>query len=253
VRGVYINSPTLTRAEFVEMIALRFGLSSHAAESKTAMLAELEPLLLERRSGGEIVALVVDEAQSLSGELLEEIRLLANLESYSEKLLPVVLAGQSELHDRLNEASLHQLKQRVTLRCELKPFALEETAKYIATRVRVAGGDPARIFTREAVVLIHQRSGGIPRTINVICDNALITGFGFGRQLINSEIVAGVVRDFDLERVASQPAEIKMTNKPTLARAARPPHSGETLPETPVNDGHGARMGSGPLFSLFRR
>src|SRR5262245_51051888 len=178
VSGVYISSPTLTRPEFVEMIALRFGLSAHAAESKTAMLAELEPLLLERRSRGEIVALVVDEAQSLSGELLEEIRLLANLECDSGKLLPVVLAGQSELHHRLNEASLHQLKQRVTLRCELRSFTLEETASYIATRVRVAGGDPARIFTREAVVMIHQWSRGIPRTINVICDNALVTGFG---------------------------------------------------------------------------
>ena len=254
VSGVYINSPTLTRAEFVEMIAIRFGLSAHAAESKTAMLAELEPLLLERRSRGEIVALVVDEAQSLSGELLEEIRLLANLESESEKLLPVVLAGQPELRDRLNEVSLHQLKQRVTLRCELRPFALEETARYIATRVRVAGGDPARIFTREAVVLIHQRSGGIPRTINVICDNALVTGFGLARQLIDSEIVAGVVRDFDLERAADHPAAaIEMTRKPAGGRPPGPVQSVETLSDTPVDDEHGDRIGSGPLFSLFRR
>jgi general secretion pathway protein A len=217
------------------------------------MLAELEPLLRERRSRGEIVALVVDEAQSLSGELLEEVRLFANLESESEKLLPVVLAGQSELRNRLNEVSLHQLKQRVTLRCELRPLALEETAKYIATRVRVAGGDALRIFTREAVVLIHQRSGGIPRTINVICDNALITGFGLGRPLIDSEIVAAVVRDFDLETTAGHPpAAIEVTGNPA-GGSPRPFQSDETLFDTPVDDERRDRIGSVSLFSLFRR
>src|SRR5262249_1238822 len=143
-------------------------------------------------------ALVVDEAQSLSLELLEEIRLLANSETATDKLLPVVLAGQPELSARLNETALRQLKQRVSLRCAIVPFKLEETAAYIATRIRVAGGEAARLFTREAVTLIHARSRGIARTISVMCDNALITGMALGRQPVDAATVAEVVRDFDL-------------------------------------------------------
>ena len=105
---------------------------------------------------GELTALVVDEAQSLNAELLEEIRLLANIETATDKLLPLVLAGQPELADRLNDSSLRQLKQRVALRCEISPFDLPETAAYIAARIRLAGGEASRLFTREAVML-HSR------------------------------------------------------------------------------------------------
>ena len=125
VRAIYMNNPTLTRDEFVESLAKRFELGDRAAESKAALLEGLEPLLLKRRAQGEITALVVDEAQSLSDELLEEIRLLANSETATEKLLPVILAGQPELRDRLNDSRLRQLKQRVALRCEIEPFKLE--------------------------------------------------------------------------------------------------------------------------------
>src|SRR5688572_14410467 len=198
VNCVYLMNPTLTREEFVEMLSVRFELSAHAARSKAALLNELEVVLRERRSRGEITALLIDEAQSLSHELLEEVRLLANSETTTQKLLPLVLAGQPELRDRLNEVGLRQLKQRVTLRCEIAPFTQQETAAYIAWRIRTAGGDAAKLFTREAVMLIHERSGGIPRTISVICDNALLTGFGLGRQPVNYEVVLEIVNDFDL-------------------------------------------------------
>jgi general secretion pathway protein A len=198
VSCVYINNPALKRDEFVELLANRFELGPRAAESKTALLAELERVLVERRLRGEITALVVDEAQCLSTELLEEIRLLANSETATEKLLPVVLAGQPELRDRLNDPGLRQLKQRVALRCEIAPFRVEETAGYLTARIRVAGGDAANVFTRDAVMLIHEQSRGIPRTINVICDNALLTGMAIGRRLIDCEIIREVVRDFDL-------------------------------------------------------
>src|ERR1043165_3034126 len=121
VNCVYLTNPTLTRNEFVEILAAQFNLSARASSSKAALLQELETVLRERRAKGWISALVIDEAQSLSGELLEEIRLLANTETETEKLLPLVLAGQPELRDRLNETGLRQLKQRVTLRCEIKP------------------------------------------------------------------------------------------------------------------------------------
>jgi hypothetical protein len=141
---------------------------------------------------------VIDEAQALSLELLEEIRLLANIETATEKLLPLVLTGQPELKDRLNEPGLRQLKQRITLRCEITPFSLGETGAYIASRIHTAGGDAAKLFTREAIKLIHEKSNGIPRVINVICDNALVTGFGLERHFIDHATVGGVVRDFDL-------------------------------------------------------
>jgi general secretion pathway protein A len=196
VNCVYLNNPTLTRDEFVEILASRFSLSAHAAQSKATMLEELEPVLLARRKAGEITALIIDEAQSLSSEILEEIRLLANIETPSHKLLPLVLAGQPELADRLEEAGLRQLKQRVALRCEIAPLEVQETAAYIASRVQTAGGQAARLFTREAVLLIHEYSRGIPRTVSVICDNALVTGMALRRRPVDREIVLEVCRDF---------------------------------------------------------
>ena len=129
--------------------------------------------------------LIVDEAQSLPLDLLEEIRLLANIETDDEKLLSVIIAGQPELVGRLNDESLRQLKQRIALRCELRPLTLQETAAYIAGRIRAAGGVGARVFTREAVELIHERSRGIPRTISVIADNALLGGFAAGQRPVS--------------------------------------------------------------------
>jgi len=198
VSCVHLANPTLTRGEFVEMLSRQFGLSAASQTSKTTMLGELESVLRERRARGQITAIVIDEAQSLSDELLEEIRLLANIETATEKLLPLVLVGQPELRDRLNESGLRQLKQRVTLRCEIESFTPHETAGYISHRVRTAGGDAARLFTREAVLLIHDRSRGIPRTISVLCDNALLTGFALNRQPVDSEVVLDVAHDFDL-------------------------------------------------------
>jgi type II secretory pathway predicted ATPase ExeA len=198
IDAVYVNNPALTRGEFIELLADRFGLSEHAAKSKAALVRELENVLLERRSNGQITALVIDEAQSLTAELLEEIRLLGNIETAVEKLLPLILSGQPELSERLNESALRQLKQRVTLRCQIAPFTLEETASYISARVRIAGGDARRLFTREAVILIHGRSLGIPRVINVLCDNALVTGFAVARQPVDRACVVEVLSDFDL-------------------------------------------------------
>jgi len=215
VDTVHLGNPALTRHEFVELLANRFGLTSRAAESKAALLTELEHVLRTRRDRGEIVALVIDEAQSLSVEILEEIRLLANIETPTEKLLPLVLAGQPELRERLNEPTLRQLKQRVTLRCEIGPFTLEETSTYISARLSAAGGNPRRLFSREAIALIHERSRGIPRLINVVCDNALLTGFGLGRTLIDRATVLEVIHDFDL---AAPNPEV-----PSDAGAPRPP------------------------------
>jgi len=198
VRYVCLNNPVLTRGEFLLTLARSLGLSADAGQSKALLLEELESALQEARSQGKVTAVVVDEAQSLSTELLEEIRLLANIETDAVKLLPLVLVGQPELGRRLEDRELRQLKQRVALRCEVTPFNLPETATYVAYRIDKAGGLPHRLFTREAVTRIHAFSGGIPRTINVVCDNALLSGLALGRQPVGEEIVAEVCRDFSL-------------------------------------------------------
>jgi len=203
VHCVHIQNPALTRAEFVEMLAARFGLSEHARESKTALLVELEAEVQKRREAGEATLLVIDEAQSLSLELLEELRLLANIETDEEKLLLLVIAGQPELAERLNALELRQLKQRVALRCELRPLTLQETFGYLAGRIRAAGGVGAQVFTREAVMLIHEQAKGIPRTMNVLADNALVAGFASEQRPVTSALVRDVCRDFDI-RVAPE-------------------------------------------------
>ncbi len=197
---IYVSNPTLTREEFFEFLARGFSLGPLAAQSKTVFLAELERALRRQVDEGRVTALVIDEAQSLSYELLEEVRLLANMETDSGKLLPVVLAGQPELADRLNEPSLRQLKQRIALRCDLRPLDLRETAAYIAARLRSAGGDGRDVFTREAVVAIHEQSRGIPRTISVIGDNALINGFAVGRRPVGHDLVMEACRDLDFNQ-----------------------------------------------------
>jgi general secretion pathway protein A len=228
VSCVYLNNPTLTRAEFVETLARRFELGEEAARSKAVLLAELEGVLHRRRALGQISALVVDEAQSLSSELLEEIRLLANIETGTEKLLPLVLAGQPELSDRLEEPGLRQLKQRIALRCEVTPLEIGETAAFIASRIRTAGGEASRVFTREAVMLIHENARGIPRTISVICDNSLISGFALNRQPVGRDIVLEVSRDFHLVQDAKG-------RTPTRASPEEPAFSiRDALPEDPL-------------------
>ena len=185
------------------MLAAHFGLSEAASRLKTKMLLELEQMLLERRSRGEMTALVVDEAQSLPLELLEEIRLLANIETDSGKLMSVIIAGQPELADWLNDVRLRQFKQRIGLRCELRPLSAKETAGYVAGRIRAAGGVGAQVFTRDAVALIYEHSRGLPRLISLIADNALLGGFAADKRPVGSEIGRQVCGDFDILDVSA--------------------------------------------------
>jgi len=237
---VQLSNPTLTRSEFYEYLSAGFGLSAAAAISKTRFLAELESLLGGDGDRQPVIALVVDEAQSLPHELLEEIRLLTNVQSVGGQSLTVVLAGQPELADRLNEGRLRQLKQRVALRCELVPLDLQETAAYISTRIRVAGGTPQLLFTREAVAAVYEHSQGIPRTISVICDNALVSGFAGDLKPIGRDIILEVSRDFGLGP-APAPAPV-VTSKRT-----------ETVAPVTSTRPEDTQEPEGALFSRFTR
>jgi general secretion pathway protein A len=235
---VVLNNPTLTRNEFYEHLATGLGLSDGAKESKTRFLFELRRTLLERIQASQMTAVIVDEAQSAPFHLLEEVRLLGNIETPTTKLLNVVLAGQPELADRLNDPTLRQLKQRVSLRCELGPFDLQNTASYIAGRLRIAGGDAGQIFTQKAVMAIYEVSRGLPRTVNVICDNALIGGFAAQVRPITADIVRDVSDDFDFTRGVPAGSNGNGTEPPSSDTAARQPEMPAAVAQSPERPPH---------------
>lgn len=217
---VHLSNPTLTRDEFYDYLASGFGFGTLAAGSKTTFLRELERALANRGPDGGVLALIVDEAQSLPHELLEEIRLLTNTE-VNGRSVTVALVGQPELAARLNEPQLRQLKQRVALRCELSPLDLRDTVAYIAARVRVAGGTAETVFTRDAVIAVHEHSRGIPRLTSVICDNGLVSGFASDMKPVGRDLILEVCRDFDLTQ--SAPAPQPRVEEPAVTTSERLP------------------------------
>ena len=241
VHCVHLHNPALTKPEFVKMLAVKFGLSDNAKMSKTEFLLELEQLLKARREASETTVLIVDEAQSLPFELLDEIRLLSNIETSADKLLSLIIAGQPEIAERLSDPAFRQFKQRIALRCALRPLDLMESVGYIAGRIRSAGGSPSEVFTRETVVLIYEYSRGIPRTMNVLADNALVSGFAAQQRPVRMQLVRDVCMDFDIASplpVAQQPkvgvglpsraaVPLSATDQRVLDSAARAPAPGQ--------------------------
>lgn len=157
----------------------------------------LNDFLLEKYRQGKNVALIIDEAQNLSPEVLESIRVLSNFETTKDKLLQILLVGQPEFAERLNSPRLRQLKQRITLRHHLLPLTIEESRQYIATRLGHAGGNP-EIFPPKTVEVLHRYCGGIPRLINVVCDNAMISAYALGKRLIEPALIHEVAEDLCL-------------------------------------------------------
>ena len=215
-----LSNPTLEPADFFEILAEKFELP-HASGSKGRFLLAFERDLLARHELDAQTALVIDEAQSLSLEMFEEVRLLANLETETSKLVNVVLVGQPELSDRLNDPSLRQFKQRVVLRCSLPPLDLESTASYIASRLRVVGAVAGDVFTRDAVHAIYEASSGIPRTIGVVCENALLAGYSAQQKPIGRSIVVEVCGGLDVPVNGGRPREGAAA--PDLDAAEPPP------------------------------
>jgi len=193
----FIFNPRLEVLDFLEFVLSDFGITP-ATRTKSGMLIQLNRWLIERFRQQETCVIVVDEAQNLSSELLEEIRLLTNLETSSEKLVQIILSGQPEFEDKLRQPELRQLRQRVCLWCRTQPISAEQTGAYIAQRLLIAGTD-APIFTADAVAAVHRASRGIPRIINLICEHSLILGYVEQNPEVPERIVNSVAAELDLD------------------------------------------------------
>jgi general secretion pathway protein A len=194
----FLFNSRLTPEQFFEMIAYDFDLQC-SRTSKTEVLLSLNQLLIERANNNQTTVLIVDEAQNLEWAVLEEIRLLGNLENRRGKMLQIILSGQPELGTRLEEREYRQLKQRIALRCQLQPFDAAETGNYIGSRLARAGMRDQRVFTPELIVEIHRRTQGIPRLINSVCDNLLLTTYALGERVATMETLEEVSKDLHLE------------------------------------------------------
>jgi general secretion pathway protein A len=207
VSTAFVFNPRLDTLDFLEFVLADFGIPASPRgrqgmpQTKSGMLMQLNRWLIDRFRNGELCAIVVDEAQNLSWELLEEIRLLTNLETSSEKLVQIVLSGQPELEEKLRDPSVRQLRQRISLWCRTRPLTAEETKAYVTNRLRIVGATQP-IFSPDAVQLVHKYSNGIPRIINLICEHAMISAYVEQIKPIPPRIVESVCRELDLD---SQP------------------------------------------------
>jgi len=197
VSTAFVFNPRLDALDFLEFVLTDFGIP-FKERTKSGMLLQLNRWLIERYREHKLCVIVVDEAQNLSLDLLEEIRLLTNLETSSEKLLQIVLSGQPELEDMLRLPSLRQLRQRISLWCRTEPLTTEETQAYIAERLRIAGASQP-VLLPEAVQLVHRYSRGIPRVINLICEHAMIDAYAEQIKPIPARIVESVSLELDLD------------------------------------------------------
>ena len=203
VATAFIFNSRMNVPQFLDYMMADFGIPCDS-RSKSQILQRLYNWLLDRYRAGETAVLIVDEAQNLSDEVLEEIRMLTNLETFTEKLLQIVLVGQPELEAKLKQPQLRQLRQRLTLRAKTHPLTLEETKAYVLQRLRIAGSDGRQIFEADALSSIHKYSNGIPRVVNLLCEHCLVSAFVDQKPTIGEAIVDAVARDFDLsDSVAS--------------------------------------------------
>jgi general secretion pathway protein A len=197
VATAFIFNSRLDVPQLLDFMMADFGIPCDS-KSKSQVLQRLYNWLLDRYRAGETAVLVIDEAQNLSDEVLEEIRMLTNLETFTEKLLQIVLVGQPELEYRLKQPQLRQLRQRLTLRAKTHAFNLEESQAYIHQRLRIAGCNGQAVFEPEALMALYRYSAGIPRVINLLCEHCLVSAFVDQKRTVSAEIVDSVARDFDL-------------------------------------------------------
>ena len=198
VAYAYVFNPRLSATEFLQYIAGDFRLPTKG-KSKSELLLDLSSFVIARHQKNLTTVLIVDEAHHLSADLLEEVRLLTNLETPQEKLLQILLVGQPELDEKLDSTDLRQLKQRIALRSHLAALDLDETRGYVYRRLQLAGNaNPDQVFPMETILEVHGQSRGFPRLINTLCENALIQGYAKQAQSISPEIIEEIAADFRL-------------------------------------------------------
>jgi general secretion pathway protein A len=198
----FVLYPALTADELLRTILDDLHVKPEG-ESKKSLVDALHRFLLEARSANRNVVLLIDEAQDLSAEVLEQVRLISNLETDTEKLIQIVLMGQSELRDMLARHELRQLAQRVTARYHLSPLSLAETGQYVRHRVVVAGGEGKVGFTSDALATVHRVSGGVPRLVNLVCDRALLAGYVQSARTITTAMVQQAAKEVAADPPAS--------------------------------------------------
>lgn len=196
IRTAYVFNPKLGSTDFLHYICEDLGLTGQK-RSKGQYLSHLHHFLLACYARNENVVLIIDEAQAMEPQLLEEVRLLTNLETPTGKLLQVILLGQPELNETLNDPKFRQLKQRISLRYHIRPFGREETEEFIKRRLRIAGAADPNLFTPRAMKAIYRHSKGIPRLINILCDNALLSGFATDQKVIGHRTIREVAANLN--------------------------------------------------------
>lgn len=220
-RSAFIFNSRMNSNHLLDFILAEFGIPCDS-RVKSHQLLKLNGWLLERFRRGEVTVLIVDEAQNLTLPVLEEIRLLTNLETSTEKLLQIVLSGQPELEEKLKIPELRQLRQRIMLRCKTAPLSADQTRDYIAQRLKIAGAGPDAIFSPAAVETIHKFSEGIPRVVNLLCEHSLINAYVEQQRPISAKIVEDVAHEFQLDEVAP-------TAPPSYARANSDVYTNESF------------------------
>ncbi len=196
--AVFVFNPGVSFDELLEYICTELGVSTDGRRRLT-LLERLNRYLLKQLTEDRNVVVMIDEAQTMDDSVLEELRLLSNLETSKEKILQILLSGQPELDDKLKRPGLRQLRQRVGVRATLKPMRANEIGAYVATRLRSAGASRADLFTQGALASVWRAAQGIPRVINVICDNAMMIAFAEGRDRITAAVMRAAIRDLNGE------------------------------------------------------
>ncbi|HEY6377492.1 MAG TPA: AAA family ATPase [Edaphobacter sp.] len=208
VAYAYVFNGRLSPVEFLQYILSDFGLTA-TGKNKSDLLFELGQFLVSRGSRKMTTVLIVDEAHHLSADILEEVRLLSNLETDDDKLLQIILVGQPELNEKLDSVELRQLKQRIAVRTHLSSLDAEEVERYIQQRLQIAGGSltPNALFSTEAIAAVNLHSRGLPRLINTICDNALIAAYARRLPTVTPEVIEDVAKEFRLDVIYSAESE----------------------------------------------
>ncbi len=205
-RTAFLFNSRMNSSQLFDFILAEFEIQCES-KSKSQQLMKLNQWLLDRYRAGETVVLIIDEAQNLTYPVMEEIRLLTNLETSTDKLLQIVLSGQPELEEKLRLPQLRQLRQRIMLRCKTAPFLKEQTHEYIKERLRIAGAGTEPIFSQEAMDAVFLYSLGIPRVVNLLCEHSLVNAYVEQQRPILAKIVDDVAREFQLDEVEPVPPQ----------------------------------------------